>query len=118
MSDTSQAISQIPKVTLVYFHNSNHADISSGDIATNLRFAIKIGETAYEYIVVIKGDVNGDGKIYATDYVRIRNHIMGKTQLSGAHLQAADINNDGQIHATDYVKIRNHIMGKTTIEQK
>ena len=83
-----------------------------------MQFAIQIDTAIYTYTTVIKGDVNGDGKIYATDYVRVRNHIMGKTKLTGAYLEAADINNDNQIYATDYVKIRNHIMGKTQIEQK
>lgn len=87
-------------------------------VATNIKLTLNIGNTAYGYILVIKGDVNGDGKIQATDYVKIRNHIMSKSQLTGASLEAADINQDGKIQATDYVKVRNHIMNKGTIEQK
>ena len=33
-------------------------------------------KTMYEYSVSILGDVNGDGKISALDYVRIKNYIM------------------------------------------
>ena len=65
---------------------------------------------------MILGDVNGDGSIYATDYMKIKNHIMGKSVLNGAFLKAADVNSDGNVYATDYMKIKNHIMGKSTIE--
>ena len=83
-----------------------------------MKFTLFFNNTEYTYTVVVKGDVNGDGKIYATDYVKVKNHIMGKSSLSGSYLLAADINNDGKIYATDYVLIKNHIMGKTTILQK
>ena len=66
------------------------------------------------FLLSIVGDVNGDGKIYATDYVKIKNHIMGKTTIKGSYLFAADVNNDGNIYATDYVKIKNFIMEKIT----
>lgn len=87
-------------------------------ITTHTKLSLRIGNTTYAYIVVLKGDVNGDGKIQATDYVKIRNHIMGKTNLTDASLQAADINQDSKVQATDYVKVRNHIMSKSTINQK
>ena len=82
-----------------------------------MKFTIIIDGIEYTYTVIIKGDVNGDGLIYATDYVKVKNHIMGKSKLTDAYLMAADINNDGKIYATDYVQIKNHIMGKTPITQ-
>ena len=82
------------------------------------KFTLEFNQAQYNYTVVIKGDVNGDGAIYATDYVKIRNHIMKGTNLYGAYLLAADVNNDGNVYATDYVKIRNYIMGRGNIEQK
>ena len=87
-------------------------------IATGVKFGLLINGTEYDYTVIVKGDVDGDGKIFATDYVKVRNHIMGKTSLSEVSLKAADINGDGKIFATDYVKIRNHIMGIGNISQK
>lgn len=66
------------------------------------------------FLLSVIGDVNGDGKIYATDYVKIKNHIMGKITIKGSYLFAADVNNDGNIYATDYVKIKNFIMEKIT----
>ncbi len=100
------------------FKNANNVEIKEGIISTGMKFTIALNSQEYTYTVVIKGDVNGDGKIFATDYVKVKNHIMNKSNLSGAYLQAADSNNDGKIYATDYVQIKNHIMGKTEIVQK
>lgn len=87
-------------------------------IATGQKISIKNAEgKEFKITVVIKADVNGDGKIQATDYVKIKNKIMDKGTLSGAYLKAADVNLDGKVLATDYVKIKNHIMGKGQISQ-
>ena len=82
-----------------------------------MTFTLKENGVLTTYTVVIKGDVNGDGAIYATDYVRIKNFIMGKTSLNDEYLYAADVNVDGNVYATDYVKIKNYIMGKGSIDQ-
>lgn len=58
----------------------------------------------------IKGDVNGDGKITSSDYVLIKNHIMGVTILDEKAKACADYNEDGQITSSDYVLIKNYIM--------
>ncbi|MBR6350163.1 MAG: SH3 domain-containing protein [Lachnospiraceae bacterium] len=59
------------------------------------------------------GDVNGDGKVSALDYVAIKNHIM-KTKVitDPENLKAADVNGDGKISSLDYVRVKNIIMGK------
>ena len=67
------------------------------------------------YTVVKLGDVNGDGKIKASDYVKVKNHIMKTTTLTGPNLSAADVNKDTKIKASDYVKIKNHIMKVSNI---
>ena len=59
-----------------------------------------------------KGDVNNDGKLTPADYVKVKNHIMGNSKLSGKALTAADMNEDGKVTPADYVKIKNEIMNK------
>lgn len=62
------------------------------------------------YTVVKKGDCNGDGKITSSDYVLIKNHIMGASTLAGANKKASDYNGDGNVTSSDYVLIKNYIM--------
>lgn len=110
-------LSDQSKVTLVSIKNAKGEETRSGIIATNMKITLRFNETDYTYTVVIKGDVNGDGKIFATDYVKIKKHIMEAPNLQGAYLLAADVNNDDKVYATDYVRIRNYIMGSGRIEQ-
>ena len=85
------------------------------------------GDTVYVYYdngtqyakwtVLIYGDANGDGKIDNSDRVKIRNHVLGTSKLSGVYSVAADINKDGQVNNSDRVKVRNHVLGTSLINQ-
>lgn len=88
-----------------------------GVLATGNKVTVTSGEEVKEYYIVIYGDVNGDGSIKASDYVFIKNYIMGSKQISGAYLKAADVNKDGKVKASDYVLIKNNIMGSYKVEQ-
>lgn len=68
------------------------------------------------YTMIVLGDVNGDGEVKATDYMKIKNYIMGVSKLTDIEKVAADVNNDNNIKATDYMKIKNYIMGTSTID--
>ena len=57
------------------------------------------------------GDVNKDGKITASDYVLIKNSILGTTTLDDEAKSAADVNKDGNVTASDYVLVKNYILG-------
>lgn len=59
---------------------------------------------------ILKGDVNRDGKITSSDYVLIKNHIMGVNILNDEQKKYADYNGDGKITSSDYVLIKNYIM--------
>ncbi len=64
-----------------------------------------------EYIIVKRGDVNGDGYVKANDYLIIKDYIIGtNTSLRDEYLQAADVTNDKAVKANDYLKIKDHIM--------
>lgn len=88
--------------------DNDDAEIS-GNTLVGTGAKIKI-DGSYKYTIVKLGDVNGDGKIKAGDYVLIKNHIMETKSIISYSLIAADINKDGQIKAGDYVLIKNHIM--------
>lgn len=91
--------------------NASGKTITSGNIGTG--YTVKIGGTTYT--VVKKGDVNGDGKSTSSDYVKIKNYIMGSNSLSNVAKSGADVNSDGKVNSSDYVKVKNYIMGKGNI---
>ncbi len=87
---------------------SNHDTVKTGDL-------VSFGGKSYQ--AVIYGDSNGDGVVSSLDVVKVRNHILGRSALSGAYGKAADCNKDGKINSSDVVKIRNHILGRAEIVQ-
>lgn len=63
------------------------------------------------YICKLYGDVNGDGKISAVDYMTLMNKIMEVKEITGdIEKDVADINSDKKISAVDYMYIMNDIM--------
>lgn len=91
--------------------------VTAGTIATGMTITITTRGTTVDYSVVIRGDVSGDGKLSAIDYVKLRNYLDGANSLSGAYLTSADTSGDGIASALDYVKLRNHLDKKSTIAQ-
>lgn len=80
-------------------------------IATGMKIVVSLNSQVAEYIVVVSGDINGDGQITATDLTRMKNHILEKSTLTDLAFKAADLNNDGRITATELTKIKKYILG-------
>jgi hypothetical protein len=63
-------------------------------------------------VIVMRGDVNGDGMINTTDYVRIKSYFLKKAQLTGAYGSAADCDGDGKITTADYLRVKSYLLKK------
>ena len=70
------------------------------------------------WVIIVTGDLNGDGSITISDMMMVKSHILNKTTLEGIYAQAADTNGDHDISVTDFVQIKAHILGKNRIEAK
>ena len=97
-------------VTVTASNGSSKANNSI--LCTGDKLTITSGSLKETLEVIIPGDTSGDGQINASDYVKIKNHIMGSSLLSGVYYRAADYNGDNSISAADYVKIKNLIMNR------
>lgn len=64
------------------------------------------------YTIVVPGDLNGDGKINAADYIMIQRHLAGTLSpaLNECQTYAADFNEDGIADEADVTAIRNEIL--------
>lgn len=89
--------------------NNEGAEVQD-DLGTGMKATIE-NDT---YTIIKLGDINGDGKIKASDYVLIKNHIMDteNNKFDDIKTKAADMNKDGKIKASDYVLIKNYIMNR------
>ena len=73
-----------------------------------------------ECTVIIRGDIDGDGRITSTDYIKVRQYILKQIQLEGESLLAARTSPDADkefISAFDYAAIRRHILKRKLIRQ-
>lgn len=107
-------VSDIKKVlgNNIVIKDLNGKELSSSAVAgTGCRIDDK-------YTVAMLGDINGDGEVKATDYMLIKNYIMGKTKFKVSQKIAADLNKDEKVKATDYMLVKNYIMGTAKITLK
>lgn len=107
-------VSDIKKVlgNNIVIKDLNGKELSSSAVAgTGCRIDDK-------YTVAMLGDINGDGEVKSTDYMLIKNYIMGKTKFKVSQKIAADLNKDEKVKATDYMLVKNYIMGTAKITLK
>ena len=98
--------------------DKNGQSVTSGIIATGMKAVLKdkIGNIVSEYKVLIKGDINGDGKTNSADALAVQRHIVETRVLEDVYLEAADINQDGRVNSLDVLYVQKHIVGSYTIE--
>ncbi len=85
--------------------------VATGDI---LRLYDSNKELYKSYPVVIRGDVNGDGKINSQDLRRAQRHILATAKLEGCYLTACDANGDGKVNSQDLRRAQRYILGILT----
>ena len=88
--------------------DKNGNTISSGNIGTGATIKTESGE---EYTVIVRGDINGDGKFSGTDISQLALHIVKMSILKEPYLTAADVNQDGKVTVTDISRMTAAIVG-------
>ena len=88
-------------------------------LAENIKtgMELRVG-TSKTYILVVRGDINPDGKITPTDLSQLKKHNVGISKLEGEKLKAADINYNGEITALDVSQLKMLLVGLELPEVK
>lgn len=86
-------------------------EIKTGNVGTG--YIVSIDEK--EYVIVVKGDTNCDGKITPADSTAILKEYVGISKLSDAAKLAADTNKDGKITPADSTLILRAYVGLNNI---
>ena len=64
-----------------------------------------------EAIMVVRGDVDGDGVVNVTDYMIVLNHALELEEIEDQiKFYAADVEIDNMINVTDYIKIMDYAL--------
>ena len=69
------------------------------------------------YTIIIRGDINGDGKVNLQDLLLVKKNILGMTALEGNRLKAALISGDTEVSLKTYLSIKKYILGMQDIPQ-
>jgi len=100
----------------LHVYKADGTELTEGIVGTGMQVALLTeGVETDRLTLVVKGDVNGDGKIDITDYTRLRYEVLHLQPLEGAYLAAGDVNGDGATVITDYTLMRYHVLGLQTI---
>ena len=94
--------------------DSSNNEKNSGIIKTGDIVSVTVGEEQKDFRIVVYGDVSGDGKIDALDFIRIKKSLLNQITLSGAYKEAADISKDGKVDALDFVRIKKYMLGNSS----
>ena len=101
----------IENASLLTFRKNGSTISSSSYISTGATATISYSGVNYDTKnIVVRGDMNGDGRITSIDYVMIKNYFSG-TNYSGDTAIACDVNGDGNILTSDYFMIKTYFGG-------
>ena len=98
----------------MYSADENLVDIED---TTKTKYVVKliINGTIYDQLVlVLKGDIDGDGAVTVADVLKTRGQILRQESLDYIELKAADIDMDNSITVADVLKMRGYILRQTS----
>lgn len=96
------------------FKNMNGAELTDTDLVgtgTIIKL-INAEEVVDEKIVVVTGDMTGDGKVNNRDASKTVRYLVGKETADLAQLTAIDVNGDGYVNNRDASMISRYLVGK------
>ena len=80
---------------------------AEGIITSGTKLRLPEGE---EYLVAVKGDVDGDGTVGVFDLTAVKRQILNGSGIEGIFYASADVNNDGNVDVFDYIAVRKSIL--------
>ena len=110
-SEVKAMIYQSNKDADVIITTADGGELKDDDfVTTGSVIEVKDEKSSSNYIVIIKGDLNGDGKISVMDLLIVKKNILGMEKSEGNALKAGSIN-DSKITLKAYLAIKKHILG-------
>ncbi len=66
---------------------------------------MKVSVNGNTYIIIVSGDIDGDGKLTQTDLDKMCKHFLESQKVEGIYLEAGDYDNSGDITLKDIAKM-------------
>jgi hypothetical protein len=95
------------------YDNKGTALSNTDNLGTGYTVQVLDGsEVIKTYTLVVKGDVNGDTKISAIDYAKIKRHVLKANQLEGVYYDAGSLVKENKVTAYDYIMVKRYVLGQ------
>lgn len=78
----------------------------SGSVGTGCVVIADTYDVYYEYTVIVRGDLDGNGTLNSTDYIRLRRILLKQTESDELSVLAGDLNGSGELEPADYIRLR------------
>jgi hypothetical protein len=118
------AVGQTASTVLSNFKNENavvknskgETVAATANVGTGYTVELIVDGTKVDsVIIIILGDVTGEGVLNTTDYLKIKSALTGGEKLTGAYEKAANVDGNASLNSTDYMKVKSHFLGNYNI---
>jgi hypothetical protein len=83
----------------------------SSIVGTGCKVQVHSGSNLYDSVeIVVLGDVDGNGIVDATDFIRIKSAFLEIFPLTNIQNKGADVNRSEFVDATDFLRIKSHFL--------
>ncbi len=89
---------------------------ADGEACITTGMTLSVSETSDIYTLIVRGDVNCDGRVTVADMTEIQKVLLGKTTADGISAVAMDADLDGEITQNDFDAVKAHITGSKVID--
>ena len=112
----SALLRQFANPTLKVMDQEGNEITGDRQVSTGVAVALYTqGKLMDAVTVVVRGDLDGDGKVDTTDYMRIKALLYSDIKPVDVIGAAADVDGNGSVDTTDYMRVKAHFLGKFTL---
>ena len=102
-----------PETLYIYDKDGNEITDISAFVGTEMEIKLIYEEKEYDSLkIVVRGDLNGDGIIDGSDYIKLKNYMLSKIEFNYLEFQSGELNGDEVIDGSDYIKLKNYMLSK------
>jgi hypothetical protein len=112
-STAASIISQFDNVNVVIYDANGNQVSANAICGTGCTVNLISGDKIVDSLeIIVLGDVDGNGVVDSTDYMRVKSVFLGSYTLTGSAFVAGDVEVSGEIDSTDYLRLKSAFMGK------
>ena len=117
-SQIKEKINTDYKIEIYNYKGQKLSDEQNAGTGSTIRLLDENNVIKMEYIIIIYGDISGDGKINSADLLTLQKHILEIQKLKGVFLKAGNIRKNGKNPSSiDSLLIQKHILEIELIKQ-